>query len=71
VRYIQFPWRAEQAEKALEKAGYKNYWQDFANFFHFRDVDYKSRGNKKAEGSGHFAVDAFEYEHVITESGVT
>ncbi len=51
---------SEQTKQALENAGYENYWQDATNVFHLGMEDYRSHGNNSGEGSGHFAVDAFE-----------
>jgi len=57
---FSFNGTSEQIKHALENAGYQNYWQDATNVFHLGMEDYRSHGNNSGEGSGHFAVDAFE-----------
>src|SRR5205807_2162302 len=58
----------EQTEKALERAGYHNYWKDAGNILHFGMKDFRSQGDNAGRGSGHFGVQ-YELEATGGEPG--
>jgi RHS repeat-associated protein len=57
---FSFNGTSERTSQALEKAGFHNYAADELNFFHMGKEDFRSLGNTKGDGAGHFAVLSFD-----------